>query len=776
MAERFVSPGVFTKENDLSFLPQGIAQIGAGFIGPTSRGPAFRPVIVESATDFQKIFGDMNPDFYTPYAVRSYFNSQATKATVVRILGLTGYDPTAAKGLLLEVSGSGGIYSVGYIHPSQTGVSLLSGSVSGSPTNFTLEIMNSSTTSSFTSLSIDPDGLLANGASAYFSNVLGGNPSTTNVGYTYTAFPNAANYVSGALAGSGSMRLTVSTTELYLTGSVYGTYHNAKTPMVRSQLYGSTRYDLFQFYTLSDGNAANADVRVAISAIQPSTLSTNPYGTFTVTILDSEGNPTDEAWSNLNLDPTSANYIGRRIGTARPVIDANGDVYLEGEYTNNSKYVYVDISDAITSIPTDALPYAHAPLATPINKTNVPGVTYVTTVYDANDSIQDIYYGFDFTDSTNLAYLAPTPSGSINASGDTLISGVGDTGFDLLTSVDAADDTLIASSTGWRYSRYVLPMQGGFDGQNPAQLRYTGASIVPSNTMGFDLTNANSAGSVAYAQAITAISNPDSWDINLLIMPGVIYSQHPYVATLGMNMCTTRGDCFYIMDPEVLGATTANAVSSVSTLDTNYSGVYHPWVKILDTDNNKNVWVPPSVVMGGVYAYNDIHAAEWYAPAGLNRGGITEALQVRTRLSQDNRDDLYQGRVNPIAQFPGQGIVVWGQKTLQQRASALDRINVRRLLITVKKYIASTSRYLVFEPNVDATRQRFLSTVNPYLASIQERYGLYAFKVIMDDTNNTADLIDRNILVGDLYLQPTKTAEFIQLTFNVLPTGATFPE
>jgi phage tail sheath protein FI len=176
-----------------------------------------------------------------------------------------------------------------------------------------------------------------------------------------------------------------------------------------------------------------------------------------------------------------------------------------------------------------------------------------------------------------------------------------------------------------------------------------------------------------------------------------------------------------------------------------------------------------------VFAYNDNTAAEWFAPAGLNRGGISSAVGVKVRLPQASRDTLYEGKVNPIAQFPGQGICVWGQKTLQRRPSALDRVNVRRLLIAVKKYIASAARYLVFEQNVEATRNRFLNIANPYLASVQERSGLYAFRVIMDDTNNTPDVIDRNILYGQLYLQPTKTAEFIILDFNVLPTGAVFP-
>ena len=150
-------------------------------------------------------------------------------------------------------------------------------------------------------------------------------------------------------------------------------------------------------------------------------------------------------------------------------------------------------------------------------------------------------------------------------------------------------------------------------------------------------------------------------------------------------------------------------------------------------------------------------------------------MQVVDRLTHTERDTLYEGRVNPIAAFPGQGVVAWGQKTLQRQASALDRINVRRLLIALKKFIASSSRYLVFEQNVSTTRQRFLNIVNPYMESVQQRSGVYSFKVIMDDSNNTPDLVDRNILYGQIYIQPTRTAEYIVLDFNVLPTGATFP-
>jgi phage tail sheath protein FI len=228
------------------------------------------------------------------------------------------------------------------------------------------------------------------------------------------------------------------------------------------------------------------------------------------------------------------------------------------------------------------------------------------------------------------------------------------------------------------------------------------------------------------------------------------------------------------MDSVAQDGTIAGAVEVAESLDTNYAATYYPWIKTIDLNTNKMVAVPPSVLMPAVFAANDNTAAEWFAPAGLNRGGITGAISVVNRLTHADRDTLYEGKVNPIAQFPGQGIVAFGQKTLQSKPSALDRINVRRLLITVKKYIASTSRYLVFEQNTAETRNKFLNTVNPYLEGIQQRQGLYAFRVVMDDSNNTPDVIDRNILQGAIFLQPTKTAEFIQIDFNILPTGATF--
>ena len=160
----------------------------------------------------------------------------------------------------------------------------------------------------------------------------------------------------------------------------------------------------------------------------------------------------------------------------------------------------------------------------------------------------------------------------------------------------------------------------------------------------------------------------------------------------------------------------------------------------------------------------------------MNRGGFTTVIQAERKLTHANRDTLYESNVNPIATFPGQGVVVWGQKTLQKKSSALDRVNVRRLLIKVKKFIAASSRFLVFEQNTTQTRNRFLNIANPFLEQVQSNSGLSAFRVVMDDSNNTPDLVDRNILYGQIFLQPTRTAEFIVLDFTVQPTGAAFPE
>jgi hypothetical protein len=280
-----------------------------------------------------------------------------------------------------------------------------------------------------------------------------------------------------------------------------------------------------------------------------------------------------------------------------------------------------------------------------------------------------------------------------------------------------------------------------------------------------------------YDNMINLLANTDDYKFNVLLTPGLVDNFASHAGTVSTIITNTqnRGDNIYVLDPVGYGSTVSSAVAAAATRNTSYAAEYWPWTQVVDPASGELVWVPASTVIGGVYAYNDSVSEPWFAPAGINRGGLSQVVRAEQKLSSTQRDTLYTGRVNPIATFPGQGVVVYGQKTLQVKASALDRVNVRRLLIALKSYISQVANNLVFEQNTIATRNNFLAQVNPYLTSVQQRQGLYAFRVIMDDTNNTPDVIDRNELIGQIYLQPTKTAEFIYLDFNITPTGATFP-
>ena len=300
-------------------------------------------------------------------------------------------------------------------------------------------------------------------------------------------------------------------------------------------------------------------------------------------------------------------------------------------------------------------------------------------------------------------------------------------------------------------------------------------NIASGNNQG--LNTGDSTTLTAYEDAINLMANSDEYDINLMLLPGLNIENDTALINKAIDVCESRADAFLIADPVNYGSSVTTVTGKADGIDTNYAAVYWPWVQIQDARNNGAYrWVPPSVVLGGVYAFNDKVAHPWFAPAGLNRGGLDTVVQAERKLLLSQRDDLYDSSVNPIATFPGQGVTVFGQKTLQKKSSALDRINVRRLLIRCKKFIASSSRFLVFEQNNEQLRKRFLNIVNPFLEQVQSQSGLSAFKVVMDETNNTPDTIDRNQLVGQIFLQPTRTAEFIILDFTIQPTGAAFPE
>jgi len=308
-----------------------------------------------------------------------------------------------------------------------------------------------------------------------------------------------------------------------------------------------------------------------------------------------------------------------------------------------------------------------------------------------------------------------------------------------------------------------------------------GSNIVTNRAMNFyeDINGTDSQGMTGpcYSTAINLLSNQDEYQYNIIAAPGLIDAStgHSAEITAMVNNSIARGDNMSIIDLVEYNAQVADVTDQSAGFDNSYAATYWPWLQTVDPNTGELVWVPASTMIPGVMAYTDASSEPWFAPAGITRGGLGQVVRAERKLTVGQRDTLYEANVNPIASFPQQGVVVFGQKTLQKRASALDRINVRRLLIQLKGYISQVADNLVFEQNTISTRNNFLTQVNPYLESVQQRQGLYAFKVVMDDSNNTPDVIDRNELLGQIFIQPTRTAEFVILDFNVLPTGATFP-
>ena len=302
----------------------------------------------------------------------------------------------------------------------------------------------------------------------------------------------------------------------------------------------------------------------------------------------------------------------------------------------------------------------------------------------------------------------------------------------------------------------------------------SGASLGLKMFNQIDSVNIQGLSSSDYSEVVDLLSNPDEYDYSWIVLPGITYQNGSGVLSTLMANCENRGDTMAVVDMVNYGAPISAVDSAANSYDSSYGATYWPWVQVLSQETGKLVFVPASTVMCGVYAYNDKVAETWFAPAGFNRGGLSGVIQAERKLSPSDRDNLYINKVNPLATFPGQGVVAFGQKTLQTKASALDRVNVRRLLITLKRYIGNIADNLVFEQNTATTRNKFLNQVNPYLENVQQKQGLYSYKVVMDESNNTAETIDRNQLVGAIYLQPTKTAEFIILDFNITPTGVQF--
>ena len=864
MAERIVSPGVFTREKDLSFIPQGVAEIGAAVIGTTQKGPAFWPTQVTSYTEFESKFGGLerNPTTYVPHTVREYFEQGGNVMTVVRVL--SSADVTVTSPLALRITNTTPVAAavatadtflsntvtqnvVAVLYPTEHEIASqeldLSGSYltpadavltapafesntpSASFSNFVLNLSGSGKTTAGTAIvaKVSGSGDGAAGAGRLYGisasllstdnnsidTVLGTSPNSNREAYVKHYNKNFSKL---AEVKASSFEIVRGVNHLYADG-----YQGASTPWITNQHTGSAGSNLFKIHHLGHGETTNYEMKVSVLNMKADNGGTDTkYPTFDLQVrtIKQTGLPFDtpytydatddnsanvvEEHTGLTLDPRDTNYIARRLGDRYYKINAEGKVIGVNTYPNQSRYIRVEVSSGVKNqgISVSDTPFGFKALNQSIPSTSgyMPSASYTTKQEEAANVYEPgVFYGFnfDFETTDNVTYLAPVPStdSSIGANTDFNLSNMLGhvSASDVLTGTVADSTTMISMGTDTHQlqRRFMVPFQGGQDGKHPAQVALTGKDMGVTNTFGMDFTDATSNGTKAYKKAINALSNQDEFDINLLTMPGIITDNCSATITHAINKTEQRGDCFLIFDvakyndspTQTVSTIISDAVTDAANYDSSYAGTYFPWLMYNDAVNNVVTPVPPSAIMPSVFAGNDSGGGEpWYAPAGLNRGLLTAITEATTRLTHAERDELYEGRINPIATFPNQGVCVWGQKTLQKKRSALDRINVRRLLIALKKFIASTSRFLVFEQNTASTRNRFLSTVNPYLESVQQRSGLHAFKVVMDETNNTPDVVDRNKLVGNIMIQPTRTAEFIVLDFTVLPTGATFPE
>jgi hypothetical protein len=605
-------------------------------------------------------------------------------------------------------------------------------------------------------------------------------PATSSLIPTSNAATSASvsidlTYISASVAAVGSSSLNINGITLYFTGS---TVTNTT----------STIY----LNTSSFASSTVASYVVTSSAILAVSSSIAPYSSSLQFISSSINSP------NLILTSTNPNGLA---GNLYYYISGSTTVYFSGG-TNTESFILETLSEGeiMNSVgPTGSngtlLSGSSNNLRWQITSRNINTGTFTLVIRQGNDtttspSVLETW--------TNLSLDPFAPNYIERAIGNQLEA----VAFDSTTN----EYYIQLNGNYANMSRYVRVKQVNyttpnyFDNNGNPKSIYTGS--IPTSSLGvfgdgkgkniptgiagnyYDkISNTNIQGltAAAYVESISLLANQDAYNYNFITTPGLIgdptnFSSHYSVVQQLVSMVQNRGDAMAVIDivgynSNILPVTTNAANFS----NTSYAAAYWPWLKTIDPDSGNQVWAPASTMIPGVYAFNDSVSFPWFAPAGINRGVITNALQTERVLTQGNRDLLYQNNVNAIATFPNTGVVVFGQKTLQKKASALDRVNVRRLLIELKGYISQIADTFVFEQNNTVTRNNFLAVINPYLASVQQQQGLTSFKVVMDESNNPPSVVDQNQLIGQIYLQPTRTAEFIILDFNVLPTGATFP-
>ena len=728
-----LDPNIYFNQIDNSALPKIATENGATIIGAFTSGPAFVPTVVDQYN--YNLFGTTNGIFYAPYALQQYSKNSTKNPVVIRALW---NQPYVKKATIFTITGG----SASVILLSKTNTT--SSTLSFNGTN----IMYSSSTGVVTA-SVDPT------QPNNVLNIFTQNPQASKDFYLYYWSKSTST-----LSGSSSVDLTY--TSSATTGNVYS---NASSPSILD----NTSASLFSFQTLGDGNSANNNIKIVIANIKPGTSTV--YSKFDVIIRsfdDTDQNQVQlQQFSNCDLDPTSTSYICRLIGDAKVIYDSTKKRLVQtGDYSNKSSYVRVVPSTNLSNgdIAPNVFPWGYTLNNIPFtsNIFNVSDMFITSSIVNTLDNSK-VCYGLDYSNFKNNFLFNSIPSASITNANFT---------FNLSNCLCTQNTSSVTSGSETKYLKFTLPVFGGCDGINPSST-YTGLN-------GFDISSITSSGTKQLSTALDLVSAIEYIDTDIINIPGL--SLYRSGSTAGSQflvdklntICSQRKDCMSIIDADDNSIDSSLSLSSLVTqlqnFDTSYVACYYPYVKLYDKNISKYVWVPASTVVLGAFAHTDKVSYSWFSPAGFNRAGLQDVKDIKYKLNQKQRSDLYNNRVNPLAYFPNRGPVVWGQKTLLKADSALSRINVRRLSIKIKRFVDQVGLNLLWDPNTQVLWNRFLTQVRPYLSSLVQMQGIRAYEVTMDATTNTPDVIDRNMLKGKIVIQPTRAAQYILIDFNINPT------
>jgi hypothetical protein len=786
MAETIISPGVFTRENDISFIQPAPVVAGAAIIGPAVKGPVEVPTLVTSYNDYVRKFGTIftsgstSHEFLTSIAVKNYFQQGGGSVLVSRIV--TGSFTRAASTDVYNTKETGILFTAKdallpsiTVNPTTAGSgsysSVALGGGAGSSAVATV-VVTGTTAPTITGITVTTPGTgylindtltiaagaLGTGQLIAAQDILGdlSGAAKTAIGTTTGPFD-----VILPLPGSGGTQQTGFGGTITLTGDGAGNVSAAVVKNIGTNYVTSNVITIPQATLIAagfDGTVGTLILTLAADNVQNSTQAS--------IVLNADDIVSDIPFV---LETLGRGEIYNNSTAATDAGKQNSDSSLMSGSADNLRWEVSNISNAQGTF-TLSVRQGDDSLKNKITLETFNDVSLDPNSTNYIESVIGTQVKGITTDGDGSRYVQVTGE-YVNKSNFIRVSSVSAKTLNYLGTDGLTVET---DSTGASYSASLPILQSGsFHGA-------TGTNV-HSGLNGYfgDISNTVSQGitdfPTSYAPIISVLENKEEYVFNVISAPGLIYefSNHKTQLDSIISVAETRGDSIAIVDLVNYGDTVTNATTQAGLLNSSYAASYWPWLQTQST-TGRNEWIPASVVIPGVYAFTDNSSAPWFAPAGLVRGGITGVIQAERRLTRTQRDSLYNGKVNPIASFPGQGISVFGQKTLQTKASALDRVNVRRLLIELKKFIGDQARTLVFEQNTITTRNRFLAAVNPYLESVVQRQGLFAYRVVMDDSNNTADVVDRNQLIGQIFIQPAKTAEFVVLDFTIEPTGATF--